>query len=118
MTTDPHPLHVLYQSVARLASIEATQAKAVADARSLGISWAEIAQVLGVTKQAAQQRFGVVDPAPANRSVVCYRCGREGERGFTQSSGNGDGTRDSWRCTNEAACAKREAVAAKKLGWD
>lgn len=32
--------------------------KAVADARAAGVEWAEIGQALGVTKQAAHQRFG------------------------------------------------------------
>lgn len=39
----------------------AMQVAAVAAARAEGCSWAEIAEWLGVTRQAAQQRFGSTD---------------------------------------------------------
>ena len=35
--------------------------RAVAEMRADGHSWAAVAQVLGVTRQAAQQRFGLTD---------------------------------------------------------
>lgn len=47
-------------SLAALAhDVEAMQARAVERARALGLSWAQIAALLGVTKQAAHKRFGV-----------------------------------------------------------
>jgi hypothetical protein len=46
-------------------------------------------------------------PNVSETKVVCVFCGRVGSRGFVILSGNGDGTRDSWRCANSGACAKR-----------
>ena len=45
---------------ARLASstAESTTRELVAHARELGATWADIAAALGVTRQAARQRFG------------------------------------------------------------
>ena len=37
----------------------------VAAAREHGISWQSIGQVLGISKQAAWERFGKADPHPA-----------------------------------------------------
>lgn len=43
-------------------------------ARRAGLSWADIGALIGITKQAAQQRFGgggsLVDPAPAEAEIV------------------------------------------------
>jgi hypothetical protein len=90
----------------------------IARMRELDTPWSLIAETLGVTKQAAWERYGRHERASENRLTVCYICGRKGERGFTQSSGNGDGTKDAWRCSYVAACTKREAAKAKALGWD
>jgi hypothetical protein len=52
---DPDALAAL---VALSAQIEAATADGVAGLRAAGYSWAEIAARLGVTRQAAQQRWG------------------------------------------------------------
>jgi hypothetical protein len=52
---DPDALAAL---VALAAQIEAATADGVAGLRAAGYSWAEIAARLGVTRQAAQQRWG------------------------------------------------------------
>ena len=41
-----------------LRAAEAPLAEAVAEARDQGATWAEVGRVLGVSRQAAQQRFG------------------------------------------------------------
>ncbi|MGH7643458.1 MAG: hypothetical protein ACRENX_10720, partial [Candidatus Dormibacteria bacterium] len=41
-----------------LRTAEASLARAVVSARGTGHSWGELAVALGVTRQAAQQRFG------------------------------------------------------------
>ncbi len=55
------------QCITRLADqrslIEAELAAAVVAARSAGHSWSQIAVMLGVSKQAAQQRYGKHVPA-------------------------------------------------------
>lgn len=41
-----------------LRAAEGALAEAVAEARDDGATWAEVGRVLGVSRQAAQQRFG------------------------------------------------------------
>jgi len=45
-------------AVGRITAAEEQLAAAVAGARGLGHSWSELGAALGVTRQAAQQRFG------------------------------------------------------------
>jgi hypothetical protein len=52
---DPDALAAL---VALAAEIDAATAEGVAGLRAAGYSWAEIAARLGITRQAAQQRWG------------------------------------------------------------
>ncbi len=40
--------------------------------------------------------------------LVCVHCGRIGTRGFMILSGTGDGSRDSYVCTNTTACERRQ----------
>jgi DNA-directed RNA polymerase specialized sigma24 family protein len=58
------PLDDLAVVAAELADLEARQAALVAVARQAGASWREIAQVLGVSPQAAHKRYrhARVDP--------------------------------------------------------
>lgn len=55
---DPRDLRRIGLALADVAKAERDLANAVADARRNGRSWGEIALVLGVSKQAARQRYG------------------------------------------------------------
>lgn len=55
---DPRDLRRIGLALADVAKAERDLADAVADARRNGRSWGEIALVLGVSKQAARQRYG------------------------------------------------------------
>ena len=55
---DPRDLRRIGLALADVARAERDLADAVADARRNGRSWSEIALVLGVSKQAARQRYG------------------------------------------------------------
>ncbi len=56
-------VHVKYAAAA-LEESRASLHEAVAIARSAGASWAEVAQVLDISPQAAQDRFGRRDDIP------------------------------------------------------
>jgi hypothetical protein len=47
--------------------------------------------------------------------VICLLCGRLGTRAFVQSSGNGDGARDSYVCSNSQACLARQQPSRQRL---
>lgn len=49
------------QATGELDAVTLKQRKAVMDARNAGVSWHEIGLALGVSKQAAHQRFGRYD---------------------------------------------------------
>ena len=51
-------LGALVAVVTAQAAVDVLQRQAVAGARGAGATWAVIGQVLGITRQAAQQRFG------------------------------------------------------------
>ncbi len=55
---DCDPVLVALKHLEHIRSVVESLAPAVADARNAGCSWASIGEALGVTKQAAQQRFG------------------------------------------------------------
>ncbi len=56
--TDPNLcLAKLTAGEAVVSSVRAQQTRAVLDARALGVTWEQIGTALGITKQAAQQRF-------------------------------------------------------------
>lgn len=55
---DPRDLRRVGLAFTDVAKAEGELADAVADARRNGRSWGEIALVLGVSKQAARQRYG------------------------------------------------------------
>ncbi|MBW3603916.1 MAG: sigma-70 family RNA polymerase sigma factor [Actinobacteria bacterium] len=55
---DPRDLRRIGLALGDVATAEGELADAVADARRNGRSWGEIALVLGVSKQAARQRYG------------------------------------------------------------
>lgn len=55
---DPRDLRRIGLAVKDVAAAEKELADAVAAAREAGRSWGEIALVLGVSKQAARQRYG------------------------------------------------------------
>lgn len=56
--SDAAPATVLTSYAEYAKRVEAELRNQVIIARSMGLSWAEIGDVFGVTKQAAQQRFG------------------------------------------------------------
>lgn len=61
----------LVEFAALRATIDAAEQAAVDALRDrYGYSWAEIAQPLGITRQAAQMRFGNRRPVPAKEEVV------------------------------------------------
>lgn len=47
------------------AGLDVLERQAVAMAREQGSSWAGVGSALGISKQAAQQRFGATTPEPA-----------------------------------------------------
>lgn len=49
------------RAVVKIEQAEQDLADAVADMRKQGMTWAEIADVLGVTRQSAWRRFGHLD---------------------------------------------------------
>lgn len=55
---DPADLRAIADALHRVARAEADLADAVAAARERERNWAEIGMALGVTRQAARQRFG------------------------------------------------------------
>jgi hypothetical protein len=56
-----HPATVLRQIKAARSVLKDAEKWAVAELREAGDSWAQIGDALGVTRQAAQMRFGSVD---------------------------------------------------------
>lgn len=60
---DPADLRAIAWAVGETAAAEARVREAVAAARANGRSWARIAMALGVSRQAARQRYGDA-PAP------------------------------------------------------
>lgn len=62
-SADTASLQRIATLVAERERIDADVEEAVAAARGAGRSWAQIGLVLGVTKQAAQQRYGSRTPA-------------------------------------------------------
>lgn len=53
----------------QLASAQAEILACVSHARRAGASWTEIGDALGMSKQAAQQKFGKLTPAPRTTAV-------------------------------------------------
>jgi hypothetical protein len=64
MTRAPE-LAKVRRSIARVRDAETELRFAVAEARGAGVTWAELAVELGITRQAAQQRFGAGLPSRA-----------------------------------------------------
>lgn len=56
--TPDSPTWVLHLSAHRVAKMRAEIAREVERARRAGASWSEIGAALGMTRQAAQKRFG------------------------------------------------------------
>lgn len=57
-STDWQPLAVLLAAVTAAGALEDATSFAVAQAREAGHTWQEIGELLAITRQAAQQRFG------------------------------------------------------------
>lgn len=57
-TAKPTSLRLLAQAVADVAEAQADLESKVANARRCGASWADVAALLGITRQAAQQKYG------------------------------------------------------------
>jgi hypothetical protein len=60
---DAWPLRAIVQADAEVAKAKEHLVDAVATAHRLGLSWTAIGTVLGVSRQAARQRFGAKLPA-------------------------------------------------------
>src|SRR5256885_12505146 len=69
LETDPESYLVLLDA-AQVGANETTRLlrEAVTSARSAGHSWEAIGGVLGISRQAAQQRFGATDPPEPGRN--------------------------------------------------
>lgn len=63
MAEDTTDLRAITAALARIAADERELRAAVGAARSAGRSWGRIALALGVSKQAARQRFGASSPS-------------------------------------------------------
>jgi hypothetical protein len=59
----PDPTAYLHALASLIAQADASVGNAVHDARDYGCSWAEIADLLGVTRASAWGRFGIDTPA-------------------------------------------------------
>jgi hypothetical protein len=64
---NPTPMVGLRAVRAVRSTTETLELYAVANARGLGWSWAEIAEVLGLSKQVVHRRYGVVNPRRRQR---------------------------------------------------
>lgn len=60
---DRFPLAALTAQAELQACLSQLEAEAVKKARSLGASWTDVADALGLTRQAVQQRYGTGDGA-------------------------------------------------------
>lgn len=58
MTTKQKRLDDVARALGNLDAAESRMRHSVARAREEGATWAEVGEALGVTRQAAQQRFG------------------------------------------------------------
>ncbi|MGH3931125.1 MAG: sigma-70 family RNA polymerase sigma factor [Pseudonocardiaceae bacterium] len=58
---DPADLRAIAYALAAVASAEQAVSQSVAAARKNGRTWGDIAMILGISRQAAQKRYG--DPA-------------------------------------------------------
>jgi len=61
---DTSDLRAVVVAMTEVAASEARLGEAVTAARAKGHSWGRIAMVLGVSKQAARQRYGSVSEVP------------------------------------------------------
>jgi hypothetical protein len=61
------PLARLAEVRAARRALEALEAQTVAEARASGATWGEIGALYGISKQAAQQRFGHGDGVPRGK---------------------------------------------------
>lgn len=58
---DPADLRAIAYAMAAVASAERAVGQAVAAARKNGRTWGDIAMILGISRQAAQKRYGHLD---------------------------------------------------------
>ncbi|MBA2281176.1 MAG: sigma-70 family RNA polymerase sigma factor [Actinomycetota bacterium] len=74
---DISDLAAIGAALAKVAAAEGEIEVAVAAARANGRSWPRIALVLGISKQAAQQRYGAAEVAPADPRQQLSAFGRD-----------------------------------------
>lgn len=65
---DPADLRAIGEALRAVADGESALAQAVKAARSNGRSWSEVAMVLGVSRQAARERYGTPTTTTAAKS--------------------------------------------------
>ncbi len=70
---DRSPLDLVGEIPILTAAIAQIVADRVAEARAQGLSWEAIAQRLGITRQAAQKRFGKTKRTDRNKSNIDVR---------------------------------------------
>ncbi len=74
---DISDLAAIGAALSKVAEAESDIAAAVEGARANGRSWPRIALVLGISKQAAQQRYGAADASKADPGQQVGNFGRE-----------------------------------------
>lgn len=93
LTSDSSGLDLIVGLTEMAKVADAMLAEAVASARADGATWAELGQILGVTRQAAHRRFGR-EVAPSSEGVAVMASRRDelrdinelGRRGYRLSS--------------------------------
>ena len=63
---DGDPDGLLYELRNARRELDIAERNSVFEARAGGMSWARVGAALGVTKQAAQQKYGAENPVPAD----------------------------------------------------
>lgn len=67
---DPDPIAAMVQLARARTEVDRAIVESVPFARAAGASWTTIARALGISRQAAQQRFTSSVPAPSQKETL------------------------------------------------